>query len=128
MNNNVSVYLSLTLINSSAFLNILSISFPFEWNCFALQLHSKKKGTFSSNAQKTCRWKPSSSIWFLFHEHFFILLEIFLSRIFFLLPNLILNSSIASSKLLYFQLKEEKTLLKRKSKCNLNYLLMSSSY
>ena len=39
-----------------------------------------------------------------------------------------LNSSIDSSKLLYFQLKEEKTLLKRKSKCNLNYLLMSSSY
>jgi hypothetical protein len=46
MNNNVSVHLSLTFINSSAYLNILSISSPFEWDCFALQLHSKEKELF----------------------------------------------------------------------------------
>jgi hypothetical protein len=46
MNDNVSVHLSLTLINSSAFLNILSIFSPFEWDSFALQLIVKKRNFF----------------------------------------------------------------------------------
>ena len=86
-----------------------------------------KKRNFFFEGWKDLQMKAIFINLILFHEHFFILLEIFLSRIFFRLPNLNFSSSIASSKLLYFQLKEEKTLLKRKSKCNLNYLLMSSS-